>query len=72
MAYTTHGAQRAHGSLFSRIAEARASLNAYLARRALYKRTLHEMQVLSDRELADLGLHRSELPRVAWQAAQEA
>lgn len=40
-----------------------------LATHRVYKTTLAEMQVLSDRELADLGLHRSELKRIAWDAA---
>lgn len=37
----------------------------------LFRRTLAEMQGLSNRELADLGLHRSMLKRVAWMAAYE-
>ena len=40
------------------------------ATRRVYKTTLNELQSLSNRELADLGLHRSELTRVAWEAAQ--
>ena len=42
------------------------------ARRAVrrtYRVTLAELQTLSNRELADLGLHRSELRRIAWQSA---
>ncbi len=34
-------------------------------RHRLYSRTLREMRALDDRELADLGLHRSELRRIA-------
>ncbi len=41
------------------------------ARRRVYRTTLSEMISLSDRELADLGLHRSQLRRVAYQAAYE-
>lgn len=40
-----------------------------LATHRVYKTTLNELQVLSNRELADLGLHRSELKRIAWEAA---
>ncbi|MDU8912348.1 DUF1127 domain-containing protein [Aestuariicoccus sp. MJ-SS9] len=40
-----------------------------MARRRLYKQTRSELIALSDRELADLGLHRSMLNRIAWQAA---
>ncbi|MEL7164948.1 MAG: DUF1127 domain-containing protein [Pseudomonadota bacterium] len=42
------------------------------ARNRTYRNTLNEMQTLSSRELADLGLHRSELKRIAWDAAVEA
>ncbi|MEO9782417.1 MAG: DUF1127 domain-containing protein [Sedimentitalea sp.] len=38
----------------------------------VYRHTLSELSVLSDRELADLGLHRSMLKRIAYQAAYEA
>lgn len=38
----------------------------------VYRHTLSELSALSDRELADLGLHRSMLKRVAYQAAYEA
>ncbi|MEY8830531.1 DUF1127 domain-containing protein [Sedimentitalea sp. XS_ASV28] len=38
----------------------------------VYRNTLNELSVLSDRELADLGLHHSMLQRVAYQAAYKA
>lgn len=38
----------------------------------VYRNTLNELRTLSDRELADLGLHRSMLRRIAYQAAYEA
>lgn len=61
---------------------ARGQMNAHLRHRLagisdawgrwrLYRRTLAEMSALSDRTLADLGLHRSMLKRVAWIAAHE-
>lgn len=37
-----------------------------------FRHTLNELTTLSDRELSDLGLHRSMLKRVAYQAAYEA
>ncbi|MCT4372442.1 DUF1127 domain-containing protein [Yangia mangrovi] len=43
-----------------------------LARRRLYKQTFSELASLSNRELSDLGLHRSMIRRVAYQAAYEA
>ena len=39
------------------------------ASRRVYKTTLIELSSLSNRELADLGMHRSELKRVAWEPA---
>jgi len=37
---------------------------------AAYTRTLNELSAMSSRELADIGLHRSEIPDVAAKAAQ--
>ena len=34
-----------------------------------YQNTLGELQTLTDRELADMGLHRSTLRSIAYQAA---
>ena len=34
-------------------------------------RSLNELSRLSDRELADIGISRCDIPRVAWNAAQE-
>ena len=47
-------------------------LNATIMRhekRRTYHKTLRELTVLSSRELADLGLHRTEVKRIAWEAA---
>jgi uncharacterized protein YjiS (DUF1127 family) len=49
-------------------------LNTAAERRALrrvYRVTLNELSALSGRELADLGMHPSELKRVAWEAAYQ-
>lgn len=48
-----------------------ASLKARRARRKVYNETFRELSALSNRELADLGLGRSEIRRVALQAANE-
>lgn len=37
-----------------------------------YNRNLNELNRLGDRELADIGISRSDIPRVAWAASQEA
>jgi uncharacterized protein YjiS (DUF1127 family) len=34
-----------------------------------YNNTLRELSLLSDRELADVGITRSDIPRVAWDHA---
>jgi len=34
-----------------------------------YNRSLNELSRLGDRELADIGISRSEIPTVAWKAA---
>lgn len=42
-----------------------ARLNAW----ARYRETVRELQKLSDRELDDLGIGRSEIDAIAWRAA---
>ncbi len=37
--------------------------------RAVYRRTLAELQSMSERELSDFGFHRNELPDIARKAA---
>jgi uncharacterized protein YjiS (DUF1127 family) len=34
-----------------------------------YSRSVAELTRLGDRELADIGISRSDIPRVAWNAA---
>jgi uncharacterized protein YjiS (DUF1127 family) len=34
-----------------------------------YNSALRELSLLSDRELADVGISRSDIPRVAWEQA---
>jgi uncharacterized protein YjiS (DUF1127 family) len=36
-----------------------------------YNQSLSELSRLGDRELADIGISRSDIPRVAWNAAHE-
>ncbi len=35
-----------------------------------YNNSLRELNRLGDRELADIGVSRFDIPRVAWKAAQ--
>lgn len=36
-----------------------------------YRRCMHELSKLSDRELADIGISRSGIMTVAWQSARD-
>ncbi len=36
-----------------------------------YNQSLSELSRLGDRELADIGITRSDIPRVAWNAAHQ-
>ena len=56
---------RAH---HSGVAEIFGDLRRRYSQYRTYHKTLSEMRQLSDRELADLGLHRSMLKRLALQA----
>jgi uncharacterized protein YjiS (DUF1127 family) len=58
--------------LTARFQDLRDTLAKRAARRAVYNRTVAELQVLSNRDLADLGFHRSEIPQIAQQAADMA
>lgn len=48
-----------------------ASLRDAIARRRVYKRTYMELSQLSTRELDDLGIARSMITRLAYEAAYE-
>ena len=63
---TTRVAQVGLADRFAAIVKA---VKEDLNRRRVYKQTLAELNALSSRELADLGLHRSMLTRVALEAA---
>ena len=72
MAYVHSGPSRLHQiGLIARIHQIREMLKRSAARRAVYRQTVDELQANSDRELADLGFHRSEIPRIAREAADQ-
>lgn len=63
-----HGAARNHVGE-SRVGTLVAGMRDYFARRALYRQTVRELNVLNARELADLGISRSMIRSVAYEAA---
>lgn len=54
---------------FGFVARTAAEARTRHARRRVYRTTYKELSQLSTRQLADLGLTRSGLRRVAWDAA---
>lgn len=46
-----------------------ASLIRFLREWRRYNQSLNELSRLGDRELADIGISRSDIPRVAWTTA---
>ncbi len=42
---------------------------AAAARRAVYRQTVRELEALTDRDLADLGISRTDIGDLAWQNA---
>ena len=68
MAATTHISTR-KGVGFGGVSAMIETLIERYTRYRIYRQTVNELASLSNRELADLGLSRSELRRVALQAA---
>ena len=60
-----------HPPLGQRIAEFRASISERMARARVYRNTVSELQGLSDRDLADLGISRASIRSIALEAAYE-
>ena len=56
--------------LFEGLRRAAASLNDARRARAEYRRVYDELAALSDRDLADLGIHRSDVAGVARAASR--
>ena len=68
MAFITEN-RTATVSLADRFAAFAANLSAAYARRKLYNTTFHELNALSNRDLADLGIHRSMIKSIALEAS---
>jgi len=69
MAYVNFTARAANVSLADRFSGLLAQVKVMIARRAVYNQTVRELNVLTDRELADLGLSRFDITTVAREAA---
>lgn len=69
MAYLNTTTRAAGFGLRDRFAALVRLYNEGAARRRVYRQTVNELMSLSDRELADLGIHRSLITRVALEAA---
>lgn len=50
----------------------RSAFSARLARYRAYRRTVEELTQLSDRDLADMGMHRSNIAQIAREATDRA
>ena len=59
----------AGSSFFGRLAGMRAELADAAAKRKVYRTTLTELQSLSARDLADLGIAPSSIEEIAYEAA---
>ena len=55
--------------ILERIRGAVRNLGDEMVRRKVYRTTLTELSALTNRELADLGMNRAELGRIAYEAA---
>ncbi|MBC7677312.1 MAG: DUF1127 domain-containing protein [Rhodoferax sp.] len=56
-------------SVADRLGNIAKSVKLALRRRALFNQTVRELNALSDRDLADLGIHGSMIKDIAKQAA---
>lgn len=64
-----HGSARNANGLRAKLSDFFAGLQEARARNAVYRQTIRELNSLTERDLADLGIHRSMITRVAMEAA---
>lgn len=69
MAYVNFTSRAANVTLADRFSGLLAQVKVMIARRAVYNQTVRELNVLTNRELADLGLSRYDIETVAREAA---
>ena len=71
MAYASNSHSAASNGIAARFEGLLVDIKARIARRKVFNQTFRELSALSNRDLADLGLSRGEIRRVAYQAANE-
>lgn len=59
----------APATILDRFTSAMIAVKAAYKRRRIYDQTLRELSALSDRDLDDLGMHRTMISEIAHQAA---
>ena len=69
MAYASHQSIRSGFAPFGRVTEAFRMIGDAWSRWRVYTRTYNELSALSTRELTDLGISRSMITRLAYEAA---
>ena len=68
MAYV-NSTRAASGGIENRLSAFSRYIRAAMVRRRMYIQTARELNALTDRELADLGIHRADIPQIATEAA---
>jgi uncharacterized protein YjiS (DUF1127 family) len=69
MAYASAHSSHAAGGFLGSIADTVSALRSAWQRSRVYVRTYNELSALSTRELQDLGISRSMISRLAYEAA---
>lgn len=69
MAYATQTQRATGGSAWLWLGDLRSTFADRTAKYRLYRRTLGELANLTDRDLADLGIHRADIRDIAADAA---
>lgn len=64
-----HGSATAETGIRAKLSSVIARIQDNRARAAVYRQTIRELNALTARDLADLGIHRSMISRIAHEAA---
>lgn len=65
-----HDTRIAHAPLVEQLRAVQERIRTAYARRVEYGRVYDELDCYNDRELADLGISRADIPRIAGDAAR--